>query len=89
MFVLTIHGKEEKGAYSVVDEDGDSILYLFEEEDDACRFAMMLEDQDFPEMHVIEVEDDTIIKTCEIQNCRYTVITPNDIVIPPPQHDFI
>ena len=42
MFILTIEGKESEGAYSVVDEEGDQILYLFEEEDDAIRFAMML-----------------------------------------------
>ena len=34
------------------------ILYLFEEEDDAIRYAMMLEDEDYPEMNVIEVEDE-------------------------------
>jgi hypothetical protein len=89
MFIITIEGRENEGAYSVVDDDGDNILYIFQEEDDACRFAMMLEDQEFPEMHVIEVEDDIILKTCEIQDCRYTIITPNDIVIPPPHHDFI
>ena len=30
MYILTIHGKEKEGAYSVTDEDGDQILYLFE-----------------------------------------------------------
>ena len=89
MFILTINGKETEGAYAVMDEDGDHILYIFEEEDDATRFALMLEDQNFPEMHVIEVEDSLIIKTCEIQNYRYTIITKDDIVIPPEHHDFI
>ena len=41
MFILTIAGKEGEGAYSVTDEDGEQVLYLFEEEDDATRFAMM------------------------------------------------
>jgi len=90
MFILTINGKETEGAYSVADDDGEQILYLFEEEDDAVRYAMMLEDNEFPEMHVIEIEDDVIIKTCEIHDYKYTVITPNDIVIPPDtEHDFI
>ena len=35
MYILTINGKETEGAYSVENEDGDQILYLFEEEDDA------------------------------------------------------
>lgn len=89
MFILTVRGQEHEGAYSVADEDGDKILYLFQEEDDAVRFAMMLEEDDFPEMHVIEVEDELMVKTCEIQDCRYTIITKNDIVIPPKEHDFI
>ena len=90
MFILTINGKETEGAYSVADDDGEQILYLFEEEDDATRYAMMLEDSEFPEMHVIGIEDDVIIKTCQMHDDKYTVITPNDIVIPPEtEHDFI
>ena len=90
MFILTVAGKENEGAYSVPTEDGDQILYLFEEEDDAVRYAMMLEDEDYPEMHVIEVEDEVMIKTCEAHDYNYTIITENDIVIPPKiKHDFI
>ena len=90
MFILTINGRETEGAYSVMNDDGEQILYLFEEEDDAVRYAMMLEDNEFPEMHVIEIEDDVIIKTCELHDYMYTVITPDDIVIPPDiEHDFI
>ena len=90
MFILTINGKETEGAYSVQDEDGDQILYLFEEEDYAVRYAMMLEEDGYPEMHVIEIEDEVMIKTCEIHGYQYTIITPDDIVIPPnTDHDFI
>ena len=71
MFILTINGKETEGAYSVADDDGEQILYLFEEEDDATRYAMMLEDNEFPEMHVIEIEDDVIIKTCQMHNYQF------------------
>ena len=39
MYILTIAGREQDGAYSVVDDDGDDILYLFQEEDDATRYA--------------------------------------------------
>ena len=90
MFLLTVAGKEQNGAYSVTDEDGDQILYLFEQEDDAERYAMMLEeDDDYPEMHVLEVESEVMIKTCKVHGYNFTVITPNDIVIPPKiEHDF-
>ena len=90
MFILTIYGKETQGAYSVTDEEGEQILYLFDEEDDAMRYAMMLEDGGSPEMHVIEIEDEIMIKTCEMHDYKYTIITKNDLVIPPETtHDFI
>ena len=90
MFILTVAGKENEGAYSVTDDDGNQILYLFEEEDDAVRYALLLENSDYPEMHVLEVEDEVMIKTCQVHDYNYTVITSNDIVIPPKvKHDFI
>ena len=85
MYLLTLRDKKEEGAYAVDDGYGDKVLFLFEEEDDAERYAMMLElekDND-KEMDVIEVDDDLAIKTCRMHNYKYAVITPNDIVIPP------
>ena len=90
MFILTVEGKESEGAYSIADENGEQVLYIFEDEDDAIRFALLLEDQGYPEMHVIEVDGKVVIKTCELHDYRYSIITKNDIVIPPPvDHDFI
>ena len=83
MYILTVAGIENEGSYAFVDDDGDHILYLFEGEDDAIRYALMLEDEGSPEMHVIEVEDDVMIKTCDLHDYKYTVISPNDVVIPP------
>jgi len=89
MFILTINGREDEGAYSVVNEEGDQVLYLFEEEDDAARFAMMLEEEDYPEMHVMEVDTDLLVNVCEMQGHEYVIITPNDIVIPPQENDIV
>ncbi len=91
MYILTVYGKENEGAYSVQNEEGNHVLYLFQEEDDATRYANMLEDDEYPEMHVIEVEPDMMIGVCEQHGYEYAVITPNDIVVPPntKHHDFI
>ena len=92
MFILTVEGKEDKGAYSVVNETGEKILYLFEEEDDATRYAMQLEgEHGYPEMNIVEVEDDIMLKTCHIHECEYAIISKNDIVVPPEteEYDFI
>ena len=85
MFLLTLKGRKDDGACAVSNQYGEKVLFLFEEEDDATRYAMMLEyDEDYEkEMDVVEVDDDLAIKTCKIHNYKYTVITPDDIVIPP------
>ena len=88
MFILTVEGAEAEGAYSLTDDDGEQVLYLFEDEDDAIRYALLLEDQDYPEMHVIEVDGKVVIKTCELHDYRYSVITKNDIFIPALKHDY-
>ena len=89
MFILAVAGKEREGAYSVTSPTGEQVLYIFEDEDDAVRYALLLEDQQYPEMNVIEIDGSLIAKTCEINNYNYTIITKNDIVIPPQQNDFI
>ncbi len=92
MYIITVKGKEREGAYSVVDEDLDQVLYIFVQEDDATRYALQLEEMDYPKMKVLKIEDDLMIKTCELHGHKYTVITPDDIVIPPDtdiKHDYI
>jgi len=89
MYIITIMGKEKEGAYSVIDDNGEQVLYIFCEEDDAERYALQLEDLDYPEMSVLEVDDEIMIKTCEMHDHRYTVITTDDIVIPPDQNDNV
>ena len=83
MFLLTLKGRKDDGAYAVQDQYGHKVLFLFEEEDDATRYALMLEDQEDAEMDVVEVDDELAIKTCKMYNYKYAVITPEDIVIPP------
>ena len=92
MFILTVEGKEREGAYSVANDLGEKVLYIFEEEDDATRYAMMLEEENYPDMTLLEIEDEVIIKTCEQNGYHYTIITPNDIIVPPDvtvKNDFI
>ena len=58
-------------------------MYIFEEEDDAIRYSLQLEEMDYPKMKVMKVENDIMVKTCEMHGHRYAIITKNDIVIPP------
>jgi len=87
MFLLTLKDQKDDGAYAVQNRYGEKVLFLFEEEDDAVRYALQLEEQEDTEMDVVEVGDTLAIMTCKRYNYKYAVITPNDIVIPPKLND--
>ena len=83
MYLLTLDSQRDEGAYAVTSDNGEKVLFLFEKEDDAERYAMQLNDQENSDMVVMEVDGKLAIKTCRQYNYKYAVITSNDIVIPP------
>tara|TARA_R100000781_G_C4051190_1_gene117632 strand:- start:194 stop:475 length:282 start_codon:yes stop_codon:yes gene_type:complete len=83
MFLLTLKDRKDDGAFAVEDDRGDKVLFLFEEEDDAERYAMQLNETEGSNMIVIDVDGKLAIRTCKMYNYKYAVITPDDIVIPP------
>ena len=69
MFLLTVKDRKDDGAYAVQNKRGEKVLFLFEEEDDANRYAMMLgEDEEPAEMDVVEVDGALAIRTCKMYN---------------------
>ena len=54
MYLLTLKTRRDDGAYAVQDKHGDKVLFLFEEEDDAERYGLMLEEDGHSNMEVIE-----------------------------------
>ena len=89
MYLLSLKGDPQDGAYAVLNKYGEKVLFLFQKEDDAERYAMQLETEEDKQMDVVEVDDNLAIVTCRRYNYQYTVITPNDIVIPPKLNDNI
>ena len=89
MYLLTLKDRRDDGAYAVLNRYGEKVLFMFEEEDDAERYAMMLNDDENATLNVIEIEDALAIRTCKMSNYKYAVITPNDIVVPPPKNDNV
>lgn len=83
MYIISVDGQSKKGAYTVLDDDNDQVLYIFEEEDDALRYSMQLEDIGYPKMEILEIDDDLMLKTCEMYGHKYAVISKYDIVVPP------
>ena len=83
MFLLALKNSKNDGAYAVHNSYGEKVLFLFQSEDDAERYAMQLEEKGDTQMDVIEIDDNLAIMTCKRYNYKYAVITPNDIVFPP------
>jgi hypothetical protein len=84
MFVLV--DKQSGGVYAVRDETIDEkVVQLFQQEDDAERYYGYLIAQDYHRtLEVLEVDEETVKENCNSYGYQYTVITPNDIVFPPP-----
>ena len=89
MYLLSLKDRRDDGAYAVLNRYGEKVLFMFEEEDDAERYAMMLNDDEDATLNVIEIEDAVAIRTCKMYNYRYAVIKPEDIVIPPKLDDNV
>ena len=84
MYMLTLKDRTTDGAYAIADKNGDKVLLMFEENDDAERYAMYLETSEkyANEMVVVEVDDELAVKTCKMNNYKYAIVTPNDFVLP-------
>ena len=89
MYILSLQGKEGEGAYAVTNDDGQKALYLFQQEDDATRYAGLLEADESPTLTVVEIDDSLAVETCKKHKYKYVIITPDDIVIPPKDYDSI
>ena len=85
MWLLTLRDRRSEGAYAVHDENGDKVLFMFESQDDAERYAMMVDEDEnkSKSMDVIEIDGELAIRTCKMYNYKYAVITPDDFVMPP------
>ena len=46
MYIITMVGSTDEGAFSLRNEDGESVLCIFKENDDAQRYAMLLNESE-------------------------------------------
>ena len=83
MFVLTLANQPD-GVYSVYDEEDKRVIPIFQLEDDADRYLLQLQENvSYPKIEVVEMEDHVIIDACQQKGQPFTVITPDDLLIPP------
>lgn len=72
----------EEGIHTIQSGDRDKVL-MFQEEDDATRFAIMLEAQDFPEPTVEAIDSQEIQMFCEKANYEWEIIEAGKLAVPP------
>ena len=89
MYILSLYGREGEGAYAVTNDDGHKALYLFEQEDDATRYAGLLEANEAIPLTVVQIDDKLAVDTCQKHKYKYVIISEDDIVIPPLNYDNI
>ena len=83
MFVLTLANQPD-GVYSVYDEEDKRVIPIFQLEDDADRYLLQLQENvTYPKMEVVEMKDHVIIDACQQRGQAFSIITPDDLLIPP------
>jgi hypothetical protein len=90
MFLITLV-EQPDGVYSVIDDEGDHVVYFFQDEDDAERYLGLLEADDeeesLPKLMTYEVDSKAGIGMCELRGMKYLIVEPDDIIVPPQSYD--
>lgn len=88
MFLITL-AEHPDGVYSVLDDEGDHVVYFFQDEDDAERYLGLLEanNDDLPELVTYEVDPKAGIGMCELRGMKYLIVESDDIIVPPRSYD--
>ena len=83
MYILS--DTETGGVYAVLGEGNEKTVHMFEEEDDAVRYVDHLRATDYTdELEILEVDTETIAMNCNSYGYQYSIVSKNDLVIPPP-----
>lgn len=86
IYVLLFNARtENEGIHTVQMGDRNKIL-MFESEDDATRYALLLEAQDFPTPTVEVFDSDEIEEFCRQADYDWELIGEGELAIPPEQN---
>ena len=72
----------DEGIHTIQEGDHQKIL-MFQQKDDAERFAIQLEAQDFPEPTVEVMESAEIEAFCKSAGYECSIVEPEQLVVPP------
>jgi hypothetical protein len=75
-------GTDNEGIHTIQIRDRNKVL-MFESEEDATRFSVLLEAQDFPSPSVEAISDEEIKEFCESADYDWELIPTGHLAIPP------
>jgi hypothetical protein len=73
---------ENQGIYTRLENDKNIVL-AFMQEDDALRYAMLLEAQDFPIAVTESIDEKELMEICEDTGLELNIIGEDELAIPP------
>lgn len=83
VYVLLFNaGTDNEGIHTIQMGDRNTVL-MFEDEEDATRFAVLLEAQDFPTPSVEGLEDEEIKEFCRGVNYDWQLVQAGELAVPP------
>jgi hypothetical protein len=83
VYVLLFNARTDNEGIHTLRVDHEDIVLMFENEDDATRFAVMLEAQDFPEATVEAMDQAEIEAFCDDAGYGYKIVPEGSLAIPP------
>jgi hypothetical protein len=86
VYVLLFNARTENEGIHTLSIDGQDLVLMFEHEDDATRYALLLEAQDFPEATVEGMDQADIEEFCDSAGYGYRLIPEGSLAVPPEQN---
>jgi len=85
VYVLLFNpGTENEGIHTLKLKDDDrNVVLMFESEEDATRYGLLLEAQDFLSPTVEEIESEEVEEFCEEANYDCVIVPEGTLAIPP------
>ncbi len=83
VFVLLFNARTENEGIHTIQVGDRNKLLMFESEDDATRFALMLEAQDFPPATVEGMDSDEVEEFCESAGYDWEIVPDGALAVPP------
>ena len=83
VYVVLFNARTENEGIHSLQMEGKQLVLMFEVEDDATRFAVMLEAQDFPAASVEAFEQEEIEEFCESAGYEAVLVEDGTLMTPP------